>query len=190
MTHARPFWTSTFQDLFNNIKNTSMWGVLTPTIEFWIFGSLGGLPSPIFGSVSGDFTPPSKWGYDKIPLVLVITHENPFVFINFPLFPSSSYNFLLFTTQHYINPHKALNSGINSFFCNLETWLLRRCHGEKEKKKEKWSTFFCRETHCVYSVHWENGYGGCVASASRIMQLSTCEHEGEWWDSWESWSEC
>jgi len=35
---------------------------LAPTIAFWGFGSLGGLPSPIFGSVSGDLTLPSKWG--------------------------------------------------------------------------------------------------------------------------------
>jgi hypothetical protein len=125
-----------------------------------------------------------------IPLVPLITHQNPFVFINFPLFPSSSCNFLLFSTQHYINPCKALNFGINSFCCNLETWLLRRCYGEKKKKKEKWSTFFWGETHCVYSVHWENGYGGCAASASGIMELSTGEHEGERWDSWESRSEC
>jgi len=32
MPHARPFWTSTPQDLFNNIKNASMKGVLTPAI--------------------------------------------------------------------------------------------------------------------------------------------------------------
>ncbi len=66
MTHARPFWTSTFQDLSNGRTNTSMQGVLTPVIESWVFGSLGGLPSPIFGSVSGDLTPPSKWGCDII----------------------------------------------------------------------------------------------------------------------------
>ncbi len=32
MAHARSFWTSTFQDLSNDIKNASMWGVLTPAI--------------------------------------------------------------------------------------------------------------------------------------------------------------
>jgi hypothetical protein len=32
MAHARPFWTSTLQDLFNGIKNASMQGVLTPAI--------------------------------------------------------------------------------------------------------------------------------------------------------------
>jgi hypothetical protein len=64
MAHARPFWTSTLQNLFNDIKNASMQGVLTPTIALWIFGNPGGLPSPIFGSVSGDFTTPSKWGCD------------------------------------------------------------------------------------------------------------------------------
>jgi hypothetical protein len=128
----------------------------------------------------------------QIPLVPVITHQNPFVFINSPLFPSSSCNFLLFSTQHYINPHKALNFGINSFFCNLETWLLRGwvLWWEKKRKKKSDQLFFWGETHCVYSVHWENGYGGCAASASGIMELSTGEHEGERWDSWESRSEC
>ncbi len=29
-----------------------MWGVLTPAIDLWSFGSPGGLPSPNFGSVS------------------------------------------------------------------------------------------------------------------------------------------
>jgi len=46
------------------MKNTSMWGVLTPVIAFWVFKNPGGLPSPIFGSVSGDLTLPSKWGCD------------------------------------------------------------------------------------------------------------------------------
>jgi hypothetical protein len=32
--HARPFWTSTLQDLFNGIKNAPMRGVLTPAITF------------------------------------------------------------------------------------------------------------------------------------------------------------
>jgi len=32
MAHARPFWTSTLQDLFNGVKNASMRGVLTPAI--------------------------------------------------------------------------------------------------------------------------------------------------------------
>jgi hypothetical protein len=46
------FPTSTLQDLSNGIKNTSRQGVLTPAIEFWVFRSFGGLPSPHFGSVS------------------------------------------------------------------------------------------------------------------------------------------
>jgi hypothetical protein len=37
MVHARPFWTSTLQDLFKGIKNTSMQGVLTPAIVLWVF---------------------------------------------------------------------------------------------------------------------------------------------------------
>ncbi len=52
MAHARPFSTSMLQELFNDIKNTSRRGVLTPAIEFWIFRSPKGLPSPRFGSVS------------------------------------------------------------------------------------------------------------------------------------------
>jgi hypothetical protein len=51
------------------------------------------------------------------------------VLIKFLLFPSSSpqipfvpINFLLFTTQPYINPHKVLNFGIKRFF--FATWKL------------------------------------------------------------------
>jgi hypothetical protein len=33
MAHARPFWTSTLQDLFNDTKNAQMRGDLTPAIE-------------------------------------------------------------------------------------------------------------------------------------------------------------
>jgi hypothetical protein len=72
MAHARPFRTFTLQDLSNSIKNTSMRGVLTPTITFWVFESLGELPSPIFRSVSGDLTLPSKWGCDKTNLAKLI----------------------------------------------------------------------------------------------------------------------
>jgi len=43
-----------------------MQGVLTPAITLWVFGSPEGLLSPIFGSVSGDLTTPSKWGWDTI----------------------------------------------------------------------------------------------------------------------------
>jgi hypothetical protein len=42
-----------------------MQGVLTPSLAFWVLGSPGGLPSLIFGSVSGDLTLPSKWGCDN-----------------------------------------------------------------------------------------------------------------------------
>jgi len=50
MAHANPFSTSRLWQLSNDIKNTS--GVLTPALELWNFGSLGGLPSPHFGNVS------------------------------------------------------------------------------------------------------------------------------------------
>jgi hypothetical protein len=69
MAHARPFWTSTLRDLFNDIKNASIQGVLTPAIMLWIFGSPGGLPSSIFGSANGDLTTPSKWGCDTYGFV-------------------------------------------------------------------------------------------------------------------------
>jgi hypothetical protein len=42
-----------------------MQGVLTSIIELWSFESPGGLPSPIFESVNGDLTLPSKWGCDN-----------------------------------------------------------------------------------------------------------------------------
>jgi len=43
-----------------------MQGVLTPVIAFWVFRSPGGLPSPIFESVTSDLTLLSKWGYNNI----------------------------------------------------------------------------------------------------------------------------
>jgi len=71
MAHARPFWISKLQNLSNGIKNTSMQGVLTLAIEFCKFESPEGLPSPNFGSVSGDLTLPSKWGCDMSPLSVI-----------------------------------------------------------------------------------------------------------------------
>ncbi len=41
-----------FDNFSNDIKNTSMQGVLTPTIELWSFENLDGLPSPHFESVN------------------------------------------------------------------------------------------------------------------------------------------
>jgi len=66
MAHARPFWTSTLQDLSNGIKNTTLPGVLALAIVLRVLGSLGRLPSPIFGSLNGDLALPSKWGCDKL----------------------------------------------------------------------------------------------------------------------------
>jgi hypothetical protein len=51
MTNARPFSISTFQDLSNDTKNTPMRGVLPLAVEFWTFGSPGGLQIPTFPSV-------------------------------------------------------------------------------------------------------------------------------------------
>ncbi len=47
---CKPILTSTLWYLSNDIKNTSMQGVLTLAIELWSFGSPSGLPSPHFGS--------------------------------------------------------------------------------------------------------------------------------------------
>ncbi len=68
---SKPFWTCTFQDLSIGINNASMQGVLTLAIALWVFGSPGGLPSPIFGSVSGNLTLPSKWGCNNKDLTLL-----------------------------------------------------------------------------------------------------------------------
>jgi hypothetical protein len=65
----------------------------------------------------------------QISLVPMKTHQNPFVQgVIVPI------NFLLFSTQPYINSFKALTFAIKSFFCNLETWLLRWFHGDKYEK--------------------------------------------------------
>jgi len=65
MAHARPFSTFTLQGLFNGIKNTSRWGVLTFAIELWSCGSFGGLQVPTFGNVSLILTLALKWGCDN-----------------------------------------------------------------------------------------------------------------------------
>ncbi len=64
MAYARPFWTSTLQDLSNGIKNTPMQGVLTPAIKLWVFESPKGLQVPTFGSVNFILTLSPKWGCD------------------------------------------------------------------------------------------------------------------------------
>jgi hypothetical protein len=57
MAHARPFSTSTLQDLSNGIRNTSKQGVLTPTIKLWNLVQV-----PTFRSVNLILTLASKWG--------------------------------------------------------------------------------------------------------------------------------
>jgi len=64
MAYARPFWTSTLQDLSIDIKNTSRQGVLTSAVELLSCGSPGGLLIPTFGSVSFILTLSPKWGCD------------------------------------------------------------------------------------------------------------------------------
>jgi hypothetical protein len=64
MAHAKTFWTSRLQDLFNGIKNTPMRGVLTHSIELWVFGSVRGFQVLTFGTVSFILTLNPKWGCD------------------------------------------------------------------------------------------------------------------------------
>jgi hypothetical protein len=67
MVHARPFSTSTLQDLSKGIKNISRRGILPSAVELWSCGSPGGLQIPTFGNVSLILTLASKWGCDKFP---------------------------------------------------------------------------------------------------------------------------
>jgi len=48
MANAKPFSISTFQDLFNDSKNTPMQGVLGLAVELWTFGNPGGLQTSNF----------------------------------------------------------------------------------------------------------------------------------------------
>ncbi len=85
MTHARPFWTSTLQDLSIDINNTPMWGVLTLAIKLWVFGSPRRLQAPTFGSVSFIFTLSPKWGYDTwCQVCMIYKWISPFIFTFFP----------------------------------------------------------------------------------------------------------
>jgi hypothetical protein len=77
MAHARPFWTSTLQDLSNGIKNTSRRGVLPSAVELWSCGSPGGLQVPTFGSVSLILTLCPKWGCDIGDPILLFPTLDP-----------------------------------------------------------------------------------------------------------------
>jgi hypothetical protein len=122
MDHARPFWTSTLQDLSNGIKNTSMRGVLTPTIAFWIFGSPGGLPSPTFGSVSGDLTFPSKWGCDIVVANFVMVEKG------FDCHPMSWLNHWMAIETHFRLPYirhlKLSHCQLKPFLVAIQWWCL------------------------------------------------------------------
>jgi hypothetical protein len=67
MANARPFSTSTFQDLSNDTKNTPRRGVLPPAVEPWTFRSLGGLQILHFPSVGLHPHTWPKWGCDTPP---------------------------------------------------------------------------------------------------------------------------
>jgi hypothetical protein len=69
MTNARPFSISTFQDLFNDTKNTPMQGFLGLFVELWTFGSLGGLQILNFASVGLHPHTWPKWGCDMPHIV-------------------------------------------------------------------------------------------------------------------------
>jgi len=72
MANARPFSISTLQNLSNDIKNTSMRGVLGLAVELQTFGSPGGLQVPNFGSVGLHPHIWPKWGCDiKHPSTVV-----------------------------------------------------------------------------------------------------------------------
>jgi len=85
MGNARSFWTSTFQELFIDIKNTPRQGNLTPQIVFWVFGSLRGLHFPTFGSVSCILTLSPKVGLRQQTLLswwehrIILTEEKKLV---------------------------------------------------------------------------------------------------------------
>jgi len=68
MANARPFLISTLQYLFNDIKNTSMRGVLGLAVEPQTFGSPEGLQVPNFGSVGIHPHTWPKWGCDNIDI--------------------------------------------------------------------------------------------------------------------------
>jgi hypothetical protein len=82
MINERPFRTSTLQDLSNDTKNAQMRGDLTPAIELWVFGSLGGLQLPTFGSVGFTLTLSPKWGCDTFFVILLYIFLIYDVFIN------------------------------------------------------------------------------------------------------------
>ncbi len=67
MAHARPFWTSTLQDLSNDIKNTQMRGDLTPAIELWILG----IPKDSIFSLSGVWVSSSHLSQSGVATVFV-----------------------------------------------------------------------------------------------------------------------
>jgi hypothetical protein len=53
MGHASPLWTSPFQELSNDIRNSSIQWVLTYAIAFWKFESPLGTPTPKMGAHLG-----------------------------------------------------------------------------------------------------------------------------------------
>jgi hypothetical protein len=110
----------------------------------------GGIPIkfPLFSS-----------SFEIVPIKFLvfpsITHQNPFVLKQFLSNSSCSHQqpitFLLFPTQPYINPHKALTFGIKRFFCNLKTCRLIWFHNEKvEKNVIKKKRIFLRNTVHVW----------------------------------------
>jgi hypothetical protein len=64
---------------------------------------------------------------------------------------------------------------------NLETWLLRLFHGEKDRRKCDSKNFFEKHSACTLCSE---------KMAMECRQVSTCEHEGERSNSWETRADC
>jgi hypothetical protein len=92
------FRTSTLQDLFNDIKHTSMRGVLTPAIKLWVFGSPGGLQVPLLGVwISSSHLPQS--GVATF-LLFPLNHTSKFIF--FTKLLDFSFNVTLSSIMHLL----------------------------------------------------------------------------------------
>ncbi len=90
MAHARPFSTSTLQELSNNIKNTSRQGVLTPAIEVLSFQESRKSPKSPFREFKCHLHTPSKWGCNTPLYAWSVTNQG------------SCFDSLLFRHFHFI----------------------------------------------------------------------------------------
>ncbi len=79
----------------------------------------------------------------------------------------------------WIREVKSLKSSSSSGRGNLALEMVP--WWERWWKKCDWKKRILRNTVCVYSLQWENGYGTCT---SRTKQVST--KVNEWWDLWKT----